>query len=252
MKALRSPLKAPQFKPRQLRPPAAVPREPILRFTPSAWAKLLFLRDYQDAEVGCFGVSDPRDLLLVSDVLLVRQEVSLASVRFDDAAVADFFDAQADLGRKPEQFARLWLHTHPGDSPFPSSTDEDTFARVFGGCQWAVMFILARKGKSYARIRFNIGPGAQLVIPSEVDFTNAFGPSRHEDWKKEFDDAVRSGSPWGMEAPGEAGRAGPADWPVPDDWMAELEGMDAEERDQLLGELSAQTYLRAEQGAWYE
>src|SRR5947209_14095353 len=52
------------------------------------------------------------------------------------------------LFRSLEQFARLFMHTHPGNSPQPSATDEETFARVFGRCDWAVMFILARDRKS--------------------------------------------------------------------------------------------------------
>ena len=50
----------------------------------------------------------------------------MASVSFDDEAVADLFDTQVDAGRKPEQFARVWLHSHPGDSPRPSNTDEES------------------------------------------------------------------------------------------------------------------------------
>ena len=38
---------------------------PSLRFTPTAWAKLLFLRDYGDTEVGGFGIAASDDLLLV-------------------------------------------------------------------------------------------------------------------------------------------------------------------------------------------
>ena len=93
------------------------------------------------------------DLLLVEDVRLVRQTCDWASVAFDDAAVADFFDEQVDAGRQPEEFGRIWVHTHPGDSAGPSLTDEETFARVFGGCDWAVMLILARAARRYARLR---------------------------------------------------------------------------------------------------
>ena len=45
---------------------------PALRFSPYAWAKLLYLRDRGDTEVGGFGISCPEDLLLVEDVRLVR------------------------------------------------------------------------------------------------------------------------------------------------------------------------------------
>ena len=65
---------------------------PPLRLTPYAWAKLLHLRDLGETEVGGFGVAAPGDLLLVADVVLVRQQCSPVTVKFDDSAVADYFD----------------------------------------------------------------------------------------------------------------------------------------------------------------
>ena len=102
----------------QERKPRAVPRppQPVLRFTPTAWAKLLFFRDRGPTEVGGFAVTGADDLLRVVDFLTIKQDVTIASVAFDDNAVADFFDAQVDAGRKPDQFARIWAHTHPGNS----------------------------------------------------------------------------------------------------------------------------------------
>ena len=91
-------------------------RQPMLRFSPTAWAKLLYLRDRGPTEVGCFGISPPADRLLIDDVQLVRQSCTAVSVVFDDASAADFFDRQVDQGRHPQQFGRIWLHTHPGDS----------------------------------------------------------------------------------------------------------------------------------------
>ena len=168
------------------------PRLPPLRLTPYAMAKLLLLRDLGPTEVGGFGVSAPGDLLLVEDVQLVQQQCTPVTVKFDDASVADYFDAQVDQGRTPEQFARLWIHTHPGDSPRPSSTDEETFERCFGGSDWAVMFILARGGQTYARLRFSAGPGSQVVLPVEVDFDQPFPASAQAAWEQEYDLAVRA------------------------------------------------------------
>ena len=110
----------------------------------------------------------------------------MASVSFDDEAVADFFENQVDLGRKPEQFARIWLHTHPGDCPNPSGTDEQTFGRVFGKCGWAVMFILAEEGETYARLRFNVGPGGACLLPVELDCDADFPASDSEGWEAEY------------------------------------------------------------------
>lgn len=162
-------------------------RQRCLRFSPTAWAKLLFLRDYGETEVGGFGISAAADdLLFVEDVQLVKQTCSWAHVAFEDESVADLFDAQVDQGRTPEQFARIWVHTHPGDCPQPSATDEETFARVFGRSDWALMFILARGGQTYARLRFNIGPGGALEIPVDVDFHQPFAGSAMDVWEQEY------------------------------------------------------------------
>jgi len=110
----------------------------------------------------------------------------MASIAFDDEAVADYFEAQVDAGRRPEQFARVWIHSHPGDSASPSGTDEETFQRVFGGCEWAVMFVVARNDRTHARLRFNVGPGGETVLPVLVDFTKPFTASDRESWEIEY------------------------------------------------------------------
>jgi proteasome lid subunit RPN8/RPN11 len=161
-------------------------RPTVLRFSPTAWTKLLFLRDAGDTEIGAFGISAPDDLLLVEDVQLVAQTCTWVHVGFDDEAVANFFDGQVDAGRRPESFGRLWLHTHPGSSPEPSGTDEATFTRVFGRSDWAVMFILARGGQTYARLRYNVGPGAEFKLPVEVDFSRPFNSTNFEAWQEEY------------------------------------------------------------------
>ena len=169
----------------------APPPRLSLRVTPYAWAKLLYLRDLGDSEVGGFGIAAADDLLLVEDVRLVRQVSTGVSVALDDDAVADFFDQQVDRGLRPVQFARIWVHTHPGGWPEPSVTDEETFQKVFGRTDWAVMFILARGGQSYARLRFHVGPGADVELPVKVDYGRAFAASDHEAWKAEYQASVR-------------------------------------------------------------
>lgn len=161
-------------------------QKPTLRFSPTAWAKLLFMRDITDNEVGGFGITDPEDLLFVTDFALVKQKVTAVSVSFEDVSVADFFEDQVESGKKPEQFARIWMHCHPADSPQPSSTDESTFQRVFGNCDWSVMFIVAQDGSSFARLRFNVGPGGEVKIPVCVDYNYEFDAADFEIWKKQY------------------------------------------------------------------
>ena len=181
----------------------------MLRFTPTAWGKLLHLRDAGRTEVGGFGIAASHDLLLIEDLRLVRQTCTGVSVKFNDVAVADFFDEQVDQGRQPEQFGRVWIHTHPGDSPAPSWTDEETFSRCFGQSEWAVMFILAQGGQTYARLRFNVGPGGAIEIPVQVDFQRVFPAADPEGWDREYinnvsaplaQQAVERNYPWGEQA----------------------------------------------------
>jgi proteasome lid subunit RPN8/RPN11 len=166
-------------------------RRPRLRFSPTAWAKLLFLRDKGPTEVGGFGITPGDDLLYVEDIRLVRQTCTSISVAFDDSAVAEFFDEQIDSGRRPEQFGRIWIHTHPGASAQPSHVDEETFRRVFGPCDWAVMFIIARESGTYCRLQFGAGPGGAFEIPARTDFRTSFAGSNFEAWAGEYDSAVR-------------------------------------------------------------
>lgn len=166
-----------------------------LMFSPLAWLKLQYLCHAGPTEVAGFGLSHPEDPLYVEELLVVRQRCTMATVSFDDAAVADLFDDMADDGVPPSRFARIWLHTHPGASVAPSGTDEETFSRVFGTCDWAIMAILGRTGRMSARLRFSAGPGAALEIPTTVDWAAwpgmALGlPSRLVKWRREYQTLV--------------------------------------------------------------
>lgn len=216
-----------------------------LRFSPTAWAKLLYFRDTMDNEIGGLGITEIDDLLFVKEFVTVKQEVTGVSVKFDDGAVADFFDSQVDLGRRPEQFARVWLHTHPGDSPAPSGVDEETFQRVFGSCQWAVMFVLAQNNKTYARLSFNVGPGGQLLIPTEIDYSEDFGPSDRPAWDAEYAANVK-GMDWlttryaQETSPTRNELSGCA---LPYDFIDEFERMEPAERQFILDELGERPEL---------
>ena len=214
------------------------PPVPVLRFTPTAWAKLLYFRDRSDSEVGGFGIADSDDLLLVQEFVTVKQQVTSFSVQFDDEAVSRFFDDQVDRGRKPEHFARLWCHTHPGIGPEPSSVDEETFARVFGPCQWAVMCIIAQDGSAYARLSFHVGPGGQILIPIAVDYSREFGPTDHEAWEDEYTTNVRAVQPLDLPSETAITRRASSACGLPYDFVDEFERMDPTQRRLMLDELS--------------
>ena len=163
------------------------PESATLIFNAYAWAKLNYLRDKGDTEVGAFGITLRDSPLTVVDVVMVKQKATCASIKFDDIAVADFFEDQVEAGRQPLQFARIWLHTHPGNCATPSTKDEDTFENAFGRCDWAVMAILANGGDSSARLRYNVGIRAEFEIKMKVDWKLPFFGTDYEAWDEEYD-----------------------------------------------------------------
>ena len=84
-----------------------------LRFSRYAWGKLVYVNELSTTEISGFCIAKANDLLLVEDIAFLQQVNTGASTLLDDEAVADHFDDQVDAGRKPNQFARIWLHTHP-------------------------------------------------------------------------------------------------------------------------------------------
>ena len=179
----------------QQRPPQIWRRQPHLVFSPLAWLKLQLFCHSGETEIGGFGVTSRHDLLHVEDFISVRQQTTAVAVSFADDAVADYTDRCVDAGLAPQNFLRVWCHTHPGSSAEPSSVDEDTFARVFGSCDWAVMFILDRAGHAYARLSFHVGPGGELLLPVSVAWPDwpgvvndpAFSmPNQFSAWQQEL------------------------------------------------------------------
>jgi hypothetical protein len=159
--------------------------------------------------------------------------------------VADFFDAQVNAGRKPEQFARLWLHLHPGDYAEPSVIDEETFERVFGECQWALMFILARNDRTYAKLSFNVGPGGNVLIPVVVDYSHEFGPSDREKWDTEYSANIQvENFPSCYNDRNHTSVEKDFDgYALPYDFIDELENMNPDERQFILDELAVRPDL---------
>jgi hypothetical protein len=167
-----------------------VPKSSV-RFSPYAWAKLQALRDFGETEVSGFGITDPEDPLCVHDIVLVKQTATQVGVVLDDASVADFFDDCIDEGLHPENFGRVWIHTHPSGIHHPSLTDEQTFAKCLGNCDWAVMFILSKDDVTYCGLQYNKRPAHRVELKNTyVDFSIPFYGSDIVSWKKEYDSNV--------------------------------------------------------------
>jgi hypothetical protein len=158
-----------------------------VRLTPYAFAKARFIRDLEDLEVSGYCITSKDDPLLIQDFMLVKQEVGPASIDMDGDSIGEFYERMVELGYQPCEFARIWMHTHPGTSPNPSGTDEETFKKHFSDPDWSVMLILAKGGAWYARLRFNIGPGGSMEVPVEIDWDEEFPESNQAEWFREYE-----------------------------------------------------------------
>jgi hypothetical protein len=56
------------------------------------------------------------------------------------------------------------------------------------------MFIIARNGDVYARLRFNTGPGGEIELSTTIDYDTDFPASDRGSWEQEFFKSVHDGS----------------------------------------------------------
>ncbi|UCG02556.1 MAG: Mov34/MPN/PAD-1 family protein [Candidatus Heimdallarchaeota archaeon] len=170
--------------------------ENILRFTPYAYAKLLYMQNAGPTEVAGFCVTGTEDALLVTDFILIKQNCTQVSFDLDKEDIAEYQERMVDNGLEVWQFARILAHTHPGNSPQPSRTDEENFKNVFTRPSWAIMFIIAEDKSTYCKLKISVGPGVQVILKTQVDFTQQFAASDFPEWEKEYNEKVIKDTIW--------------------------------------------------------
>jgi len=163
-----------------------------LKFSAYAWAKLQYVLNLGNTEVGMFGLTDSEDPLTVLDLVMPPQEVTESSVEFSGDGVADYYEDCIELGLQPNQYARIWIHTHPMGVYKPSALDEKTFKEVFGKCDWAIMYILTKDQRDYCALQYNKIPSHRVELTgNRVDFSIPFCESRQEEWAEEYKKNVK-------------------------------------------------------------
>ncbi|MCA9443861.1 MAG: hypothetical protein KC964_23910 [Candidatus Omnitrophica bacterium] len=172
-----------------------------IQMTPKAYWHLQWLCQRTPNEVSCMGVLNPETKhLRIQDVVLVKQEVSEMHVDLDMEWWADH---QVELFEKekiqPWQTS-VWIHTHPSGINEPSGVDEQTMRESFGSWSFAVMIILTKAGKFYARVdlqhEFPNGTQLRFSVPSEIEIlwgAKSVDPVSKKDlttWESEFKERV--------------------------------------------------------------
>lgn len=108
-----------------------------------AYDKLVWFRDNKDTEVGAMAITYPEDPMRIKDFCFLPQECSACYTEFDKEAQSNWCEDQMEAGLNPDNFLRIWAHTHPGQSATPSSTDWETFEEAMSEMPWGLMLILS-------------------------------------------------------------------------------------------------------------
>jgi len=122
------------------------------------------------------------------------------------------------------------------------------FQRVFGKCEWAVMCIIAQDNKTYTRLRFNVGPGGQILIPLQVDYSQSFGSTDKDSWEAEYMANIKVVS-WSRSLVCDdmflVDQEEPdlSDYTLPQDILEQMEDMEPAERKVVLDELAVRPDL---------
>lgn len=134
--------------------------------------KLQYMLYAGDTEIGCMGITDDSDPLYVLDIVLPLQLCTLVHNVFDSDSLAAYcIDQEAYQSRKPDNYFRIWVHTHPNMSAEPSTVDERTFSTIFGDYPWGVMCIISKTQSTYARLLSKAKPfPLEMKLPVSVDW----------------------------------------------------------------------------------
>ena len=103
-----------------------LPYEPHLSFTPEAWRQLILYTLHCPFEIGGLGLVKAVDRdFLVTNVLLLKQDVNDIATRLDSTAVSELIIQLIDSGQDPGAL-KLWWHSHAQEAPFWSGVDQET------------------------------------------------------------------------------------------------------------------------------
>lgn len=96
-------------------------------------------------EVSLMGISHSMEHVnYITDFVCIPQEASGGLTEPTDEGIAAHLETYFLDKEVPVLLCgRFWAHTHPGSSPTPSSTDEETFKKWYKDSDYGVMYILA-------------------------------------------------------------------------------------------------------------
>ena len=119
--------------------------EPHLGFSTTAWRKMRLYTDLCPWEVSGLGLLDEVDSgYVMTDLLLVEQEVTSLATALDGRAVSDLISRLLDAGEDPSRL-KVWWHSHAREAVFWSGEDERTISTFQNDYMLSIVSNHARK-----------------------------------------------------------------------------------------------------------
>lgn len=141
---------------------------------PDARAKMEMYCELCAKEIGWLGFVKkfPGTGYLITDVVLLKQEVHATTTEIDPAALLDFW---AETPVEQQGDIKLWGHSHVNMAPSPSGQDDSQMDYFKDGNDWFIRLITNKKGDMNITI-YDYANGVQ--IHDDVLYT--FNPKRAE------------------------------------------------------------------------
>lgn len=166
-------------------------QQPQITITVSGllWFKAKYLANQHQVEVGGWCIAPDKDKPFeVHDFKLTKQESTVGSIDFDDEGTVEFMEDELEAGLEFDQFMRVWIHTHPGDSASPSPLDRTTFRQLADTLPYVVMLIISKSGSATAEIGYKLPTGQFVSMPCGIRIDWAM--DRWTEWDIEFNNNV--------------------------------------------------------------
>jgi proteasome lid subunit RPN8/RPN11 len=125
-------------------------------------------------EVSLYGITESNSLV-IKDFWIPYQFGTAVTTEFDEEKKVEEVDKLIQKGLDPNNFLKIWVHTHPKMSPNPSGTDIQTFKTKFNNLNWSIRLILGQNKQMTVKYQQNSPIPLELDLKTEIDFSNFKG-----------------------------------------------------------------------------
>ena len=158
-----------------------------LYILPQAKTKMELYCDLSDGEIGWLAFVERFENVgfLITDCILLKQEVNGATTELDPSALLDFWN---ETPTDRQKNIKMWGHSHVNMSPTPSSQDESQMEYFKDGNPWFIRLITNKK-REYNIDIFDYANGIKIHM-DQADL-KIYNPGQ-EDLRKQIEEELKA------------------------------------------------------------